>query len=61
MFYPHDDNHLNFASGHTRDTRELNLSTGITKSRKSLIGKINTLTDDKFRTPISKIYQPQET
>lgn len=58
MFYPHDDNHLNFASG---QTRELNLSTGITKSRKSLIGKINTLTDDKFRTPISKIYQPQET
>lgn len=31
------------------------------RSRKSLAGKISTLNDDRYRTPVSKIYQPQET
>ena len=31
------------------------------KSRKSLAGKISTLNEDRYRTPVSKIYQPQET
>ena len=51
MFYP-QDRFLN---------REYGSGNATMKSRKSLAGKISSINDDRYRTPVSKIYQPQET
>lgn len=48
MFYP---DQFNSNVGETKTT----------KSRKSIIGKIAVINDDKYRTPVTKIYQPQDT
>ena len=53
MFYPQDRFH------NSNVNKEYGSNDKGIKSRKSLAGKISTLNDDRYRTPVSKIYQPQ--
>ena len=55
MFYPDSGNFQNYE---IPDQQKSNMKV---KPRKTLIGKISSFNDAKYRTPVSKIYQPQET
>jgi hypothetical protein len=63
MFYPnehrtHFSNAVNFGTGR-KDYGNFINEDKFMKSRKSLVGKINALNEDRYRTPLTKIYQPQ--
>ena len=55
MFYPDSGNFQNYE---IPDQQKSNMKV---KPKKTLIGKISSFNNDaKYRTPVSKIYQPQE-
>ena len=52
MFYPDSANFQN----EMPENQKSNIKV---KPKKTLIGKISSFNDSKYRTPVNKIYQPQ--
>lgn len=61
MFYPNKyyKPSINFESGGLKEYDNFISTQQFTKSRNSLVGKIYALNEDKYQTPLRKIYQPQ--
>ena len=59
MFYPDSSSPGNYEMVEGQKNSLYN--SGIRgKTKKSLIGKISSINNERYRTPVSKIYQPQE-